>query len=54
MGLFDRFLGPPSRDKFARMVMEAVQQAGETAPLRYDPAEFQLHDLALNVVRRPG
>ncbi|HEV3256881.1 MAG TPA: hypothetical protein VG013_08390 [Gemmataceae bacterium] len=40
MGVLDRFFGPPSKDKFARLMMEAIRQAGETNALRYDPADF--------------
>jgi hypothetical protein len=43
MGLFDRFFGPPSKDKFARMMQDAICQAGEEAPVRYDPERFRLH-----------
>ncbi len=42
MGLFDRFFGPPDRDQFARMMMDAIQKAGETAPLRYDAEQYRL------------
>src|SRR5437016_3952956 len=42
MGLLDQFSGPPSKDKFAQMVMDAIRQAGEQQPVRYDPDQFQL------------
>lgn len=42
MGLLDRFFGPPSRDKFAKMMMDAIRQAGEQRPLVYDKDEFRL------------
>lgn len=31
MGFFDRFFKPPSKDKFAQMVMDGIRRAGETA-----------------------
>lgn len=42
MGLIDRFLGPPSRHRFARMVREGIVQAGETRPVVYDRQRFRL------------
>src|SRR5438034_11799100 len=42
MGLLDRFFGPPSKDKFARMFVRAIQQAGETLAMDYDAKEFHL------------
>src|SRR5262245_52999322 len=35
-------LGPPGKDEFARRMMEAIRQAGEDAPLRYDPEQYRL------------
>ncbi|MFL5342571.1 MAG: hypothetical protein ACJ8F7_20760 [Gemmataceae bacterium] len=42
MGFLDKFLGPPGQDKFARMVIDAIRQAGETEPVHYDRDKFQL------------
>jgi hypothetical protein len=42
MGLFDFFTGKPSQDKFARMVTEAMQQAGAQSELRYDREKFAI------------
>ena len=42
MGLFDRFVAPLSRDKFADLLLDAIRQAGETAGIRYDAGEFRL------------
>jgi hypothetical protein len=35
--------GKLSRDKFARMVADAIRQAGETVTIEYDAKEFRLH-----------
>jgi hypothetical protein len=40
MGWLDFLLGPPSRDKFARLVMGELRKAGKTTELRYDPEQF--------------
>jgi hypothetical protein len=42
MGFLDTVCGPHGKDKFARMMMEAIRQAGETSPLHYDPEQFRL------------
>lgn len=42
MGLFDRFFGPPSRDKFAAMLKRAIEKAGESSPINYDRESFTL------------
>jgi hypothetical protein len=42
MGLFGKFVGAPSKDKFARMVIDAIRQAGETAPIDCDTKGFRL------------
>lgn len=39
MGFFDKFLGRPSLEQFAAELMGGVRAAGETAELRFDPAE---------------
>ena len=39
MGIFDRFFGPPSKDKFAKMFLARIRQAGETRKLAYDPEQ---------------
>ena len=42
MGLYDRFSGPPTKDKFASLVMAGIRQAGEKRQIIYDPVEFRL------------
>jgi len=43
MGLFNRLFNRPlTKDRFARMVMDAVRQKGEPAKIGYDPVEFSL------------
>ena len=42
MGLFDKFFGPPSKDKFAQMVIDAICKAGETGSIVFDPGDFCL------------
>lgn len=42
MGIFDKFFGPPSKEKFARLLKDAIEKAGETNPIHYDPEEFCL------------
>jgi hypothetical protein len=42
MGFGDKLFGPPSKDKFAHMMQEAIRKAGEEARLRYDPEHFRL------------
>jgi hypothetical protein len=40
VGWLDFLIGPPSRDKFARLVMDALRKAGGTGTLRYDREQF--------------
>jgi len=42
MGLFDKIFGPPSKDNFARLLSDAIREAGETVAIRYDAEEFRL------------
>ena len=42
MGLMDRFFGPPSRDKFANLVIEGLRRSGETREIVYDREQFCL------------
>jgi hypothetical protein len=42
MGMLDRFLGPPSREKFARTVMAGIHRAGESRRIVYDSEQFCL------------
>src|SRR3954468_17087120 len=42
MGLLDRFARPPGKDRFARMLLDAIRKAGEPGPVRYDPEHFRL------------
>jgi hypothetical protein len=39
MGLFDRFFGPPSREKFGKMFIKGIQRAGEKRKVTYDPKQ---------------
>jgi hypothetical protein len=43
MGFLDKFFGPPTKDKFARMMLDAIRKAGEKAPVRYDAEHFRLY-----------
>lgn len=42
MGLFDRFFGPPSKDKFAKMVLAGIRRSGETRKVTYDRDQYRL------------
>ena len=42
MGLFDWLSKPPSKDAFAKMVMDGIRRAGETGAISYDRDEFLL------------
>lgn len=42
MGILNKLFGPPSKDKFAKMVMTSVRQKGEMGKVVYDPNEFRL------------
>ena len=42
MGFLNKLFGPPSKDKFARMVMDGIRHAGATESIIYDPVEFRL------------
>src|SRR4051812_43191709 len=42
MGLLAKLFPPPSRDKFAAIMLRAFEQAGETRPVTYDPDGFCL------------
>jgi uncharacterized protein YtpQ (UPF0354 family) len=42
MALFDKLFGPPSKKRFARLLVDAIKQAGETVAIRYDADEFRL------------
>jgi uncharacterized protein YtpQ (UPF0354 family) len=42
MGFFDRFFGPPSEDKFAKIMTRALRRAGDDRETTYDKAEFRL------------
>jgi hypothetical protein len=43
MGFLDRFFGQPTKDKFARMMLDAIRKAGEKDPVHYDPESFRLY-----------
>jgi hypothetical protein len=40
--MLDRFLGPPNRDKFARLVMAGIRRAGEQRKIAFDRDQFCL------------
>lgn len=42
MGIFDRLFGPPSRDAFAKLMLEALRKAGAPEPATYDAKTFSL------------
>jgi hypothetical protein len=42
MALFDRFLGRPSRNRFARLLADGLKQAGDDRETVYEPGEFRL------------
>ena len=52
MGLRDRLFGPPGRDRFARMLLDAIRQAGEPGRVRYDPEHFRLVAVRRHQARR--
>jgi hypothetical protein len=38
----DKLSGPPSKDQFARLMMDAIHKAGETGEITCEQAEFRL------------
>lgn len=42
MGLFDRWFGPPTEEKFAKIVAEGLRRAGDDRTATYDKAEGRL------------
>ena len=42
MGLLDRFFGPPSRDKFAQLVLQGLRRISLSGKIEYDKAEYRL------------
>jgi hypothetical protein len=42
MQRFDHAAEPPDRDRFAELLVEGIRQAGEKAPVKYDPEAFSL------------
>lgn len=42
MKFLDKFFGPPNKDTFAQMLMDALKQAGDQREVRYNKADFQL------------
>jgi len=42
MGIWNRLIGRPDRDDFARMMIKILRKGGETRPLDYDATEFLL------------
>jgi hypothetical protein len=42
MGFFDRLTGPPSRDGFAKAVLDGIKRAGEKQAVVYDKDRFAL------------
>jgi uncharacterized protein YtpQ (UPF0354 family) len=59
MGIMDRLFGPPSRDKFAHLVMDGLRTAGESREIVYDREQFCLriddeHGQTANLVNLYG
>lgn len=44
MGLFEKFFGPPSREKFARRFLEELQTCGYEGDLEYDAENYCLRE----------
>jgi len=44
MRLLSRLLGPPSQNKFAKMILRRLRQAGVKRELVYDPREFWIRE----------
>lgn len=42
MSFFSKLFGPPTKDKFADMMIKAIRKAGEEAKLIYDPQAFSI------------
>jgi hypothetical protein len=42
MGVWERLIGKPTRDDFAKMVVRALGKAGEIRPFRYEADQFRL------------
>ena len=42
MGLLSRFFGPPSQDQFAKTILRAFRDAGETRKFEYQADQFRL------------
>ena len=42
MGFFDRFFGPPTEAKFAKLLTDTLHQAGDDRQVSYDPSQSQL------------
>jgi hypothetical protein len=42
MGLLGKHSGPPSKDKFAKLLMDRIRKAGETGDIAYEQEEFRL------------
>jgi len=42
MGLLDRFFGPPSQDKFAKLVISRLTRARVPGPFEYDRSKFSI------------
>ncbi|MCA9220501.1 MAG: hypothetical protein KDA71_09260, partial [Planctomycetales bacterium] len=42
MGIFDSLRGTPSKDRFAKMLIQALHDAGDTRQIEYDAEEFRL------------
>jgi uncharacterized protein YtpQ (UPF0354 family) len=43
MGLLKKLFGPPSKDRFAKLVLAGIRRAGERREIVYDQGEFRLH-----------
>lgn len=42
MGLWDKILGPPNKEKFANLMMAGLKEAGDTRSVRFEQNEYRL------------
>jgi hypothetical protein len=42
MDIIDKLSGPPTKDQFAQLMMDAIRKAGETGEITYEQEEFRL------------
>lgn len=46
MGMFDRFVAPPTGEKFAGLVMTTLRKPGETRQANFDKCRIQIKSWA--------